>query len=362
MAENELQVSSEAGGNLHEMPVCVEVAESLGVAPKSLINTLKNNIMKDATPYELVAIMMTMQAEKLSPFLGQFSAFKHNGKIQICVEENGWVTKANERPGFLYVSYEHGKMVDTVDNGECYEYVIATVHDRDRGNIPGPKIWLREWYKRNDNWKAHPCFRLEQRAHNRALRRAYGFGFVDSFDREQMVGDGPTHEDMGATGSNDRLHEMTDNLRKATYEDAEVTEVEDVEGHEEGAVGERTREADPGEQDSARPEEPGDHGVGPEDPNALDDGEDRTSGDEVCETGEAGDGAEEEPPAQPASQKDVSSRLPSPGSGGRPLKCNAAGCLKTNSNLCPTCGAWWCPDHMSKDGIHCKVCGGGSGE
>jgi hypothetical protein len=148
-----------------------------------------------ATPAELALVMSVMRQYRLNPMLKQVHAWRDwQGKMAIMVGYDGWVQYAREQPTFRAVSYDFGPLVDSPDGKgrKCWEWIAATVHDRERGDIKMVPMYLEEWYvkQRKDKpepWQLQTKHRLHLKAFTNAIREAYGLGgVVDEVDKDIM--------------------------------------------------------------------------------------------------------------------------------------------------------------------------------
>lgn len=323
----DITIAGGPGGNLHEMPLVVELGESFGMPAKSLISFLKTQIVKvpqgqpPATAAELLYAMSVMRKYRLDPTLKQIHAWRDKrGDLAVMVGYDGWIQYAREQPGYLRTDYEYGDIVNTPDGKgkRCWEWVRATVIDASRGAIQTPPVFLDEWYQPQPGqypgpWQKQTRHKLHVVAFRLAIREAYGLGGIDVRDPDDFQGGG--------------------------YARAEATMVDAVDSMRQRMEAAKA-DADPAWHITARGQDAlmgvdYEHGGGPLNPNE----------------------ASSDPADEPENPE-----APLPG---RPLFdaqagcCASVGCDKAWSARCATCGERFCSDHMGKSRMNCKVCGGG---
>ncbi len=312
---NEIVVAGGPGGNLHEMPLVIELGEQFGMPTKSLISLLTPQIVKvpkgepPATPAELLYAMSVMRKYRLDPTLKQVHAWRDKrGDLAVMVGYDGWVQYALEQPTYLRTDYEYGDIVASPDGKgkKCWEWIRATVVDSARGAIQTPPVFLDEWYQPAGQfpgpWQKQTRHKLHVVAFRLAIREAYGLGGLDVRDPE----------DFDAGG----------------YARAEATIADSVDSM---AARLEAAKADPA---PPAPEDASDDGL-------------------FSDAVEAPSAPQDEPEPEVAHP------------GTRPLfdpqagTCFAPGCEKAWSLRCALCGERFCSDHMGENRIKCLVCGGG---
>lgn len=332
MSDNtDIQIASGPGGNLHEMPMVIELAELFGTPAKSLINLMSTQIIKvpkndpPATPGELMYALSVMRQYRLNPMLKQVHAWRDKrGDLCVMAGVDGWIKYANERPTFKRVEYKYGEMCDTPDKKgkRCWEYITVTVVDSERGPMEMVPVFLDEWYQREGQygpgpWQKQTRHKLHVVAYRLAIREAYGMGGLDVRDPEDFQGGGYARAEATMTDSVDDMAKRLE-AAKADPTDAPPEWKVTARGHD--AL----------------------MGVSPDSDDHL-----------YAEAEEFASSSESDPPNPP---------MPS---ASRPLfdaqagTCGAVGCSKAWSSRCATCGERFCSDHMGESRIKCKVCGGG---
>lgn len=174
-----------------------QLAQQYGIEPAELIRTLKTNIIAvgqgpEATNAELFHVLTVMNKYGLDPWVKQLYAFRHDGKLNVAVGYDGWVSIANRHGGFQGVAYEYpamSEMVKTAGGLMCWPWVKATAHVAGRASTD-VYAWLDEWYvkgkSRPSNWDKYPRRRLQMKAYTLAVREALGIALYDDADMEQF--------------------------------------------------------------------------------------------------------------------------------------------------------------------------------
>ena len=341
----DIQVSSEPGGMLHEMPMVVELGELFGVPGKSLIKLLQTQIIKvpkdspPATPGELLYTLSVMRQYRLNPMLKQVHAWRDKrGDLCVMPGVDGWVKYAMERPTHQRVDYAYGPMIPSPDGKgkSCWEWMQATVVDTERGNIVCPPVFLDEWYQGQGQygpgpWQKQTRHKLTVVTYRLAIRMAYGMGGLDVRDPEDFQA-APYHKAEATMA--DAVDSMAARLNEAKSEWVV------------GAEGQKILNT-----------------VANGAPVAPVIVEDSFWTCPVCET--ENDGAEcvrcGAPllPADEAEPMEEPLAAPTP-SAQQAGTCAVVGCVTAWSLRCASCGERFCTGHMGESRIKCLVCGGGA--
>lgn len=335
MAEStDITIADGPGGNLHEMPMVIELGESFGMPTKSLISFLRTQIVKvpqgqpPATPAELLYAMSVMRKYRLDPTLKQIHAWRDKrGDLAVMVGYDGWIQYAREQPGYLRTDYEYGDIVATPDSKgkRCWEWVKATVIDAGRGAIQTPPVFLDEWYQPQPGqypgpWQKQTRHKLHVVAFRLAIREAYGLGGIDVRDPEDFQSGGYARAEATMVESVDDMAARLEAAKVSPAAEAIAGGCPDL------AMGGLKRA----------------HESEDDDTEAL-----------YADAEEFASSPESDPPNPP---------MPP---GAKPLFdaqagcCFAVGCEKAWSSRCATCGERFCSDHMGENRMKCLVCGGG---
>jgi hypothetical protein len=350
MSDNtDIQIASGPGGNLHEMPMVIELAELFGTPAKSLINLMSTQIIKvpkndpPATPGELMYALSVMRQYRLNPMLKQVHAWRDKrGDLCVMAGVDGWIKYANERPTFKRVEYKYGEMCDTPDKKgkRCWEYITVTVVDSERGPMEMVPVFLDEWYQREGQygpgpWQKQTRHKLHVVAYRLAIREAYGMGGLDVRDPEDFA---PAQYTVAASATADRADQLAAQLAEAKQPTVHLTTA----GKEALMEAAETGQADPVAVAAILEES---FWTCP-----------------LCQT--ENDGAECVrcgspllPPDEPESAQ--GHMLIDPPKSRHEGACAAVGCIKAWSLRCAMCGERFCTEHMHENRIKCKVCGGG---
>jgi hypothetical protein len=179
---NELVVSGGPAGSLHETPMAISLGETFGLDPRQVIKVLQTQLIKvpagkpPATPGELVVVMSTLNKYGLDPMMRQLYAWRDNrGDLAVMLSLDGWVELARRNPGYVSVSYKYGPDVPkTGKHKACWEWVQATVHTTDRGDVELPPMYLDEWRKDYGQWLEMPRHKMHIISYRMAIREVYG--------------------------------------------------------------------------------------------------------------------------------------------------------------------------------------------
>lgn len=213
---NELQVADGPSGLLHESRMAVDLGGAFGLAPKQVINVLRNSIIKvprnspPPTPAELVVVMSVMQKHGLDPMLKQLHAWRDGrGELAVMLGYDGWVEIAMRHRSYNGVSYECGPLIASPDKKgkQCFEYIKVTVHDKVRGSMAQMPTYLEEWYvnqryEKPEPWQKQTKHKLKVVAFRLAIRECYGVSGIDVRDVEDVM-----HEPMGGASLEDKAME-----------------------------------------------------------------------------------------------------------------------------------------------------------
>ena len=190
---NELVVSSGPSGNLHETPMAIEAGVMFGLDPKQVVKVIQTQLIKvpkgdkPATAGELVVVMSTCVKYGLDPMMRQLYAWRDNrGDLACMLSMDGWVELARRNPGYVKVSYKYGPDVPkTGKHKACWEWVQATVHTTDRGDIELPPLYLEEWRKDYGQWLEMPRHKMHVIAYRMSIREVYGIS-IDVRDPDDV--------------------------------------------------------------------------------------------------------------------------------------------------------------------------------
>jgi len=189
------------------------------VSKEQLYRTIARNIISvgrndpdPVTPEEVFIVMSICAQYDLNPMLKEIHAFRHKGKLQTPVGVDGWIKIANRDPNFVGVEYEFPEIKDMVKKGNkmVWPWVKATCHVK--GKVPCVAYaFIDEWWT-GDNWGAHPCHRLKQKAFTMVIREALGIALPDDEDAHQMMYSAQTQGAIKGNATTALLSTMTEAL------------------------------------------------------------------------------------------------------------------------------------------------------
>jgi hypothetical protein len=153
---NDLVVASGPGGNLHEMPMVVELGEMFGIPAKSLISHVHADHQgstgegPEATPAELTYALSVMRQYNLNPMLKQVHCWRDK-RGDLCVMRASMAGLSTRRSGLdsSASSTPTGRWSrrPTSKGKSCWESITVTVHDANRGAMVMTPTYLEEWYQ-----------------------------------------------------------------------------------------------------------------------------------------------------------------------------------------------------------------------
>lgn len=194
-----------------------DLAAVYRVSPNDLIRTIKTQCFPNgaASDSQLVIFLTACRERRLNPFLKEVYAFIRDGKMQIGVEIDGWIRKAQEHP-----QYDGCEYIDVWTDDRKIFSVTCRIYRKD-WKRPGEYTALfSEWnVPSNGVWISKPRHMLAIKAFNQCVRFTLGLtGISDSDDIEPQFHnvDHSTGEVMGATppaelnGANAELHTIAD--------------------------------------------------------------------------------------------------------------------------------------------------------
>ena len=232
MPDNELELSTGSSGPLHEAPMCVELADEFGLAPKQVIGVLRNSIIKvpkgdkQPTAAELVVVLSVMRKLNANPMLGELHAWRDNkGEICVMAGYDLWAKKASEQPGYQGVTYELGPECPSPDGKgkSSWEWIKPTVHDSIRGKFEMFPVYLNEWYVDQSRyprpWQKQTKHKFHIVAFRAAIREFYNLGGLDLRDPEDFL----NAPDPGAKTADTLAGMAADTPTETVFHDADAT-------------------------------------------------------------------------------------------------------------------------------------------
>ena len=163
-----------------------EVAALYRVPPNELVRTIKAQCFPNgaASDSQLMMFLTVCRERRLNPFLKEVYAFMQDGKMQIGVEVDGWIRKAQE-----HSQYDGCEFIDKYGDDKKIFSVTCRIHRKDWKRPGEYTALLSEWNKpSNAVWTQKPRHMLAIKAFNQAVRWTLGLtGFGDADDIRATV-------------------------------------------------------------------------------------------------------------------------------------------------------------------------------
>lgn len=167
---------------IESAPLTQDLATQYRVTPRELIKTIKAQCFPGgaASDAQLVMFLTVCRERKLNPFMKEVYAFMQGGKMQIGVEIDGWIRKANEHPMYDGCSFD-----DTYVNDKLFS-VTCKIFRKDRKHAGEYTALFSEWnVPSSQPWKDKPRHMLGVKAFNQCARFTLGLtGISDEEARE----------------------------------------------------------------------------------------------------------------------------------------------------------------------------------
>lgn len=180
------------------------------VPPSELVKAVKAHCFPSgaASDAQLIMFLTACRERGLNPFMKEVYAFTQGGRLQIGVEVDGWIRKANEHPQF-----DGCKFHDEYANGKIFS-VTCQIFRKDRKHPGEYTALFSEWNMPSSQvWKDKPRHMLAVKAFNQCARFTLGLtGITD---------DAPSA--IAAAASNGELREEA--VKKAEIVDEQTGEV-----------------------------------------------------------------------------------------------------------------------------------------
>lgn len=185
-----------AGTALATVPaqsLVAKFADRFGVDQDKLLTTLKGTVFRgdpskgergELTNSQMVALLVVADQYHLNPFTREIYAFPDpkSGGIVPVVSIDGWMRIVNEHPQFdgLEVRYS-----DTTDQRNVPEFVVVTIHRKDRSRPITILEYFSEVSRSTDPWRQMPRRMLRHKGIIQCSRIAFGFAGI--YDPEEAV-------------------------------------------------------------------------------------------------------------------------------------------------------------------------------
>jgi phage recombination protein Bet len=162
-----------------------DLASLYRVTPGELIKTVKAQCFPGgaASDAQLVMFLTVCRERKLNPFMKEVYAFMQGGKMQIGVEIDGWIRKANEHPQYDGCSFD-----DSYVNDKLFS-VTCKIFRKDRKHAGEYTALFSEWnVSSNQVWKDKPRHMLGIKAFNQCARFTLGLTGITDEEAQEFAG------------------------------------------------------------------------------------------------------------------------------------------------------------------------------
>lgn len=153
------------------------MAERMNLEPKKLHETLTATVFKDASPEELVALVVVANEHNLNPLQKEIYAFKSKGGgIVPVISVDGWIKIMNAHPKFNGIHFN-----TAIDEKGHPVHCACTIWVKGRDNPTVITEFFEECKRPTDSWQKYPRRMLRHKALAQCVRTAFGFaGYADS--------------------------------------------------------------------------------------------------------------------------------------------------------------------------------------
>lgn len=173
------------------------LAEKYSVDPDKLLSTLKATCFRQKegvviSNEQMMTLLIVADQYQLNPFIKEIYAYpEKNGGVVPVVGVDGWARIINSHPAFNGVQFGYSDERITHKKHECYEWIICTIHRKDRHY---PTV-IREYFSevvRTANfqlpWDSHPNRMHRHKTLIQCARVAFGFaGIYDQDEAERIL-------------------------------------------------------------------------------------------------------------------------------------------------------------------------------
>ena len=159
------------------------MASRFDMEPKTLMDTLKNTVFKNATNEQLAALVVVANEHGLNPFTREIYAFPDKGGgIQAVIGVDGWLRIITQNPNFDGFEHEF--------TGEGKEMACTvTLWRTDISRPVRVTEYMSECSRNTDPWRSHPRRMLRHKALIQAGRIAFGLGSLKDEDDVPVMRD-----------------------------------------------------------------------------------------------------------------------------------------------------------------------------
>lgn len=181
------------------------MAESYGMMPQALYNTLRKTVFAAArTNEEFDALCLIAKTYGLNPLLKQVYAFpSKGGGVVPLVGIDGYIAVMNRQPSFDGLEFAYSENLVTVGNVKgAPEWVEARIFKKGCTRPTVVREYMDECFRPTEPWRSHPRRMLRHKALAQCVRTAFGMSGVYS-DMEEAEAltvsvEGTTKTDVNA--------------------------------------------------------------------------------------------------------------------------------------------------------------------
>lgn len=179
--------------SLETQPLVVSLAETLGVAPAYLIETLRKEALPDpCSDAEFISACMTIKSTGLNPLQKEIYFARDatkNGAIQALTGIDGWSRICNRHEQYDGVTFR-----EKMGKNGILIWIEASIHRKDRSHPTSVKEYMHECRPATPTggWLTHPNRVLRHRSIGQATRLAFELsGLMDQDEFRQWQSASP---------------------------------------------------------------------------------------------------------------------------------------------------------------------------
>jgi phage recombination protein Bet len=152
----------------------LRMAAKYGVDGDKMVHTLRETAFKNATPEQLMSLMIVAERYDLNPWLKEIFAFPaQGGGIVPVVGVDGWLRIINSHPQFDGMDF-----IDGPDEKGGPVWVECRIFRKDRTHATLAREYMAECKRDTQPWKSHPRRMLRHKAIIQCARIAFGFAGI----------------------------------------------------------------------------------------------------------------------------------------------------------------------------------------
>jgi phage recombination protein Bet len=174
--------STPSAANAIRQSLVARMAERFGIAPESILATLRATAFKlscgEVSHEQMMALLAVADQYGLNPFTREIFALQDRGDIVPVVGVDGWSRIINTHPEFDGLEFAQ-------DEASC----TCIIYRKDRSHAVKVTEYLGECRRENvAPWQSHPRRMLRHKALIQCARLAFGFaGIYDPDEAERIV-------------------------------------------------------------------------------------------------------------------------------------------------------------------------------